>query len=163
MSRSSISQYMGNQISSASPEKTVLMLYDGAIRFLRSAIKEIEENNNIPEKAILIEKTVKIIDYLQSCLDKEKGGEIAENLNKMYDYMSIKLTEANLRNDTAKMREVVDLINTIRDGWNSICDKNSTNNNSTADQTASYVQPPADSRFETTLESQPERKIGIKV
>ncbi len=105
---------------------------------------------------------MKIIEYLQSCLDNEKGGEIALNLNSLYDYIFIRLTEANLRNDTAKMREVVDLLNNIRDGWNSISDKNSANNNSTTDQTASYVQPPADSRLETTLESQPERTIKIK-
>ncbi len=162
MSNNSLSQYRQNQMSAIAPEKTVLMLYDGAIRFLRNAINELDENNDIVAKANSIEKTVKIIEYLQSCLDNEKGGEIALNLNRLYDYISIRLTEANLRNDTAKMREVVDLLNNIRDGWNSISDKNSANNNSTTDQTASYVQPPADSRFETTLESQPERKIGIK-
>ncbi len=162
MINSNILQYRENQISSASPEEVVLMLYDGAIRFIKSAIIEIEEKNNIPEKAILIEKTVKIIEYLQSCLDEEKGDVIAENLNDLYIYISIKLTEANLRNDTAKMKEIVGLLNTIRDGWESICDKNSANNNSTTDQTSSYVQPLDDSRFETTLESQPERKIAIK-
>ena len=77
MSNTSLSRYRESQITATPPEKTVLMLYDGAIRFLESAMKELEENNNMPEKSRLVEKTVKIIDHLQSCLDQEKGGVIA--------------------------------------------------------------------------------------
>ena len=127
MSDASISRYRESQITSATPEETVLMLYEGAIRFLGTAVKELEENGNIPEKSILLEKTVKIIDYLQSCLDSEKGEIIARNLNSLYDYMVIELTKANLKNDTAKMREILGLLITIRDGWHSICNKNNGN------------------------------------
>ncbi|MBC8550224.1 MAG: flagellar export chaperone FliS [Nitrospira sp.] len=113
-------QYRESEMSSASPEKTVLMLFDGGIRFLKKAVSEVAENN-IPEKAILIEKTAKIIEYLQSCLDLEKGGEIAENLERLYHYMLIRLTEANLRNDVAKMEQVIELLSTVREGWSGIC------------------------------------------
>jgi len=123
MLNSKMSRYRENQITTSTSEETVLMLYDGAIRFLRSAIHELTEKNNIPEKAILIEKIVKILDYLQSCLDTDKGGNIAENLNKLYDYMQIKLTEANFYNDTAKMEEVLSLLLTVREGWNDVCNK----------------------------------------
>ena len=113
-----ISQYRETQITSASPEETVLMLYDGAIRFLSSAIRELKENNNASEKSLLIEKTVKIIDYLHSCLDEEKGDVIAKNLKDLYDYMVIGLTRANLDNNTDKMEEILGLLSTIREGWN---------------------------------------------
>ncbi len=161
MPNSSLAQYRQSQISSTAPEKTVLMLYDGAIRFLNSAIKELDENNNIIEKANLIEKTVKIIEYLQSCLDSDKGGEIAENLNKLYDYMSITLTRANLKNDTEKMKEVVGLLNTIRDGWNGICKQN--NGNVSSQQPAAYGSQESTSEMDNAAEPLKERKLEIKV
>ena len=126
MPYSSISQYKESQVSSASPEETVLMLYDGAINFLKSAIRELNENNNVAEKAVLIEKAVKIIEYLQSCLDKEKGGEISDNLERLYEYAAVRLTMANLKNDVAKLEEVIELLSTIRDGWKDICKNKST-------------------------------------
>lgn len=158
MSNNSLSRYRESQITSTSPEKTILMLYDGAIRFLGSAMKELEENNNMPEKSRLVEKTVKIIDHLQSCLDQEKGGEIARNLDGLYDYMSIKLTEANLGNDIPKMEQVMNLLLTIRDGWKDICDKSNGNDNSNKN----YIYPSADFGF-NAVESRPERKVGVKV
>lgn len=151
MSNSNLLRYRENQLTSASPEKTVLMLYEGAIRFIRSAIKELEENNNIPEKSRFLEKTVKIIDHLQSCLDQERGGTIAENLDKLYDYMSIRLTEANLRNDVPKMEEILNLLLTVRDGWKGICGQSNGNG-----------ERPESSAAIAAL-SQPERKIGVKV
>jgi flagellar protein FliS len=123
MLNANMSRYRESQITSSTSEETVLMLYDGAIRFLRSAISELTEKSNISEKALLIEKVVKIIDYLQSCLDTEKGGTIAENLNKLYDYMQIALTRANFSNDTSKMEEVLSLLSTVREGWNDVCSK----------------------------------------
>jgi len=153
-----MSRYRENQITSSTSEETVLMLYDGAIRFLRSAMHEIRENGNIPAKAVLIEKIVKILDYLQSCLDTEKGGTIAENLNRLYDYMQIKLTQANLRNDISTMEEVLGLLLTVREGWNDLCNKKRNSggvrsDNSTASGSASQsgVSNPG-----------LERKVGLK-
>ena len=112
--------YRDNQITSSAPEEIVLMLYDGAIRFLSAAITELAKKN-IPEKALLIEKAVNIIDYLHSCLDKEKGMDIARNMDRLYEYILIRLTEANLKNDGEKIGEVVRLLSTIRDAWADIC------------------------------------------
>jgi flagellar protein FliS len=114
-------QYREMHLASSSPQETVLMLYDGALRFLKDAAREIGENN-IGAKAHLLLKAEKIIDYLQSCLDMEKGEEIAENLNKLYDYMLLRLTEANLHNDVPKLEEIITLLTTLREGWVSICD-----------------------------------------
>ena len=114
-------QYSEVHLASSSPEETVLMLYDGAIRFLKEAMGEIV-GENIVAKVNLLGKVEKIIEYLQSCLDREKGGEIAENLHRLYDYMLIRLTEANLYNDIAKLEEIGKLLGTVREGWASICD-----------------------------------------
>ena len=114
-------QYSEVHLASSSPEETVLMLYDGAIRFLKEAVREIAEEN-IAAKAQVLEKVEKIIEYLQSCLDREQGGEIAENLQRLYEYMLVRLTEANLYNDVAKLEEVGALLGTVREGWATICD-----------------------------------------
>lgn len=159
MPNASFSQYRQSQMSSNAPEKTVLMLYDGAVRFLRAAIREIDENNNISEKANLVEKTVKIIEYLQSCLDNEKGGEISVNLNRLYDYMSVRLTRANLNNDTEKMNEVLNLLLTIRDGWNNICDKGK----GSLELPAVPSQKNAGTNANNDVTSHTEGKVGIRV
>jgi flagellar protein FliS len=97
------------------------MLYDGAIRFLKEAVSEIGQHN-ITAKVRLLEKVEKIIEYLVSCLDMEKGGEIAKNLQSLYSYMLVRLTEANLYNDVAKLEEIAKLLGTVREGWAGICD-----------------------------------------
>ena len=116
-----MNQYREMHVASERPEDVVLKLYDGAIGFLRSAREELVERSNVPEKARLIEKTTKILDYLQSCLDMERGGEIAENLNRLYDYMLVRLTQANAENSGPKIEEVMRLFGTIREGWKEIC------------------------------------------
>jgi flagellar protein FliS len=114
-------QYREVHLASSSPEEAVLMLYDGAIRFLKEASGEIAKKN-IPAKIELLDKVEKIVEYLQSCLDREQGGEIAENLERLYDYMLVRLTEANLYNDVAKLEEIETLLSTVREGWASICE-----------------------------------------
>jgi flagellar protein FliS len=118
-----IASYRQNQILSSTPAQTVLMLYEGAIRFLREAIKELVEKRNIGEKAKRIEKAVNIIDYLKSCLDKDNGGEVAHNFYRIYEYMLIGLTQANLHNDKNKIEEVVKLLLPLAEAWAEICRK----------------------------------------
>ncbi len=151
-------QYNKSKIYSASPEETVLMLYDGAIRFLRSAVAEIVERENIPKKAELIDRALKIIDYLHSCLDKEKGGGIAENLNLLYDYMMIQLTEANMRNDHQKIEEVVNLLITLREGWNKIISDNKRDQEAEVNREWKDV----DAGFHSEYAKAP-KKIAVKV
>jgi flagellar protein FliS len=131
-------QYSEVHLASSSPEETVLMLYDGAIRFLKEAIRELAEEN-IAAKVHLLDKVEKIVEYLQSCLDRENGGEIAENLQRLYDYMLVRLTEANFYNDAAKLEEIGKLLGTVREGWAGICDA------AKKDQETDSSQPEKDS------------------
>jgi len=62
-------------------------------------------------------RAVRLIDGLRSCLDLQRGGEIAANLSALYDYMTRRLTEANLRNDERGLDEVAELLEEIRGGW----------------------------------------------
>ena len=113
-------QYREIGLVCSSPAEMVLMLYDSAIRFVKEAAGKIAENDT-PAKLRLLEKVVKIIEYLTSCLDTENGGEIATNLQNLYSYMLVRLTEANLYNDVAKLEEIVGLLGTVREGWAGIC------------------------------------------
>ena len=140
-----LNNYRQNQILFSTPAQTVLMLYEGAIRFLGQAINKLIEKGNMGEKAKLVEKAVNIIDYLKSCLDKDNGGEVTDNLDRIYEYMLIELTEANLNNDKRKIEEVVKLFLPLAEAWADICRKQNDmddNQPDSGDNTRSFVPVP---------------------
>lgn len=67
-----------------------------------------------------IGETVSIVGGLQASLDQEKGGELAANLDALYDYMQRRLFRANADNDIAAIREVMDLVRTLQEAWSAI-------------------------------------------
>jgi flagellar protein FliS len=110
-------------IASASPHKLIVMLYDGALVALLGAKANIAANN-IAAKGTAISKAITIIDNgLRASLDKEAGGEIAANLDALYDYMSRRLLHANLKNDVPAIDEVHRLLSDLREAWVAIGDK----------------------------------------
>ena len=110
-------------IASASPHKLIVMLYDGALVALLSAKTNIAANN-IAAKGLAISKAISIIDNgLRASLDKNAGGEIAANLDALYDYMSRRLLHANLKNDVQILDEVHGLLADLRGAWVEIGDK----------------------------------------
>jgi len=110
-------------IASASPHKLIVMLYDGALVALLSAKTNIAANN-IAAKGLAISKAITIIDNgLRASLDKDAGGEIAANLDALYDYMSRRLLHANLKNDVPAIEEVHRLLSDLREAWVAIGDK----------------------------------------
>jgi flagellar protein FliS len=110
-------------VAAASPHKLVVMLYDGVIVSLLSAINNIK-SANIGAKGAALSKAITIIDNgLRASLDKKAGGEIAANLDSLYDYMSRRLLEANIKNDVAIIEEVRSLMADLRSAWVEIGDK----------------------------------------
>jgi flagellar protein FliS len=110
-------------VDSASPHKLIVMLYDGALVALLSAKTNIAANN-IAAKGMAISKAITIIDNgLRASLDKEAGGEIAANLDALYDYMSRRLLHANLSNDVPAIDEVHRLLSDLRGAWVTIGEK----------------------------------------
>jgi flagellar protein FliS len=104
-------------IASASPHKLIVMLYDGALVALLSARTNIAAGN-IAAKGSAISKAISIIDNgLRASLDKNAGGEIAANLDALYDYMSRRLLHANLKNDVTIIDEVHGLLADLREAW----------------------------------------------
>ena len=116
MNQYNMNQYQQNQISTASPERILLMLYDGAIRFTRRAIQGVEENN-FEQRRVGISKTMAIIAEFSNSLNHEVGGKIAEDLDSLYDFMLRQLTGANLDNDIEKLKVVEKLLMDLRGTW----------------------------------------------
>jgi flagellar secretion chaperone FliS len=107
-------------VSSASPHQLIVMLFDGAMKALGAAIVNMKANN-IAAKGEAISKAILIIDSgLRASLDKKAGGEIAEGLDSLYEYMGTRLLQANLKNDVAILEEVQRLLGDLRSAWNAI-------------------------------------------
>ena len=113
---------METGVVAASPHKLIVMLFDGALVSINNAMMNMR-SGNIGEKGKAISKAIMIIDSgLRAALDKKVGGEIAEGLDALYEYMSGRLLTANLKNDPAILEEVQRLLTELRDAWNQIGD-----------------------------------------
>ena len=97
------------------------MLYDGVLKFVSVARAGCALPENDPQRLPMVQEGVKrslaIIDELRSTLDKEKGGEYAESLDRLYDYYSRRLLKAQISLDDAPLAEVEKLVETLRGGW----------------------------------------------
>lgn len=111
--------YRKASVQTSDPIKLVVMLYEGAIRNLRQAIGH-HEGGRRAEASDRINKTLDIINYLHNCLDFEKGGEISQNLARLYDYARDTLNEANIHLDVEKIQTAIELLTTLLDGWRGV-------------------------------------------
>ena len=111
-------QEMGvsGNVEQANGHGLITMLFDALILKLSTAKRNIEIDN-IPEKAQALSKGVAIIDGLRCALNKEQGGDIAANLDDLYDYMQRRLSLANVNNDVEIISEVQSLAEEIREAW----------------------------------------------
>lgn len=107
-------------IGAASPHKLIVMLYDGALTAIGSAQVHMKAGN-IPEKGRLISKAIQIVENgLRASLDREAGGQIAQGLDSLYEYMAHRLLMANLNNQPELLEEVHGLLSDLRETWNAI-------------------------------------------
>ncbi len=116
-------QYRQNHVQggveSASPHRLVQMLMEGALEKILAA-KGFMANEDISKKGEQISWAISIIDSLRSCLNVEVGGEFAQNLLNLYNYMEQRLVEANIKNDPLLLDEVGKLMLQIKSGWDAI-------------------------------------------
>ncbi|WP_438335052.1 flagellar export chaperone FliS [Clostridium cochlearium] len=108
--------YKTNSVNYASKEQLLLMVVDGAVKFSKIAKQGIEEKD-IKKAHENIVKTQNIFYELMATLDVEKGGEWAENLMKIYDFIIQRLVQANIKKDVKIMDEIIPIIEDIRDTW----------------------------------------------
>jgi flagellar protein FliS len=124
--RSALNQYqkvgLQSAVEQASPHRLIQMLMEGALSRIASAIGHMARGET-EAKGRQISLAISIIDGLRGSLDQDKGGEIASNLDRLYDYMCRRLLEANLKNDTGMLTEVQSLMHQIKSGWDAISDQ----------------------------------------
>lgn len=116
-------QYRNNQILTASQEQILLLLYDGAIRFCRQAIAASDAGDS-EQKIGRIAKTYAIIDEFSKSLNHEVGGQIAEDLERLYDFMLRELIDARKDTSGTKLKVVESLLLDLRDTWGQAVDIN---------------------------------------
>jgi flagellar protein FliS len=112
-------------LSSADPHRMVMMLFDGVLEAIRIAALHMTAGRTA-EKGKLLSKALRIVEEgLKASLDKEAGGALANQLASLYDYASLRLLQANLRNDHHALTEVAKLLADLRDAWAQIAPRTS--------------------------------------
>ncbi len=113
--------YRANAVLTASPGQLVLMLYDGALRALALTREAFQRpDSDVARLQVINHQLLKaqaILSELQGGLNYEAGGEVAHNLNRVYDYYKRRLFEANLRKQAAPVAEVEQLLGEVRGAW----------------------------------------------
>ena len=108
--------YKQMQITTASPAQILIMLYEGAIQNVKRAILAMEQKNTA-EKGKYIGKTHDIINELTLSLNHEVAGQIAKDLERLYNFMVSQLLKANVNNDKEALVSVQKNLETLLDGW----------------------------------------------
>jgi flagellar protein FliS len=114
-----IAAYQDNAVTTQRKGRLIVLLYDGAIKFMKLAIKELEAEN-YEAKGKYINKARDIINELNAILDVNAGGEIASNLRELYCFMNSRLSEANIKRDPKMIREVIELMEELNQSWKAI-------------------------------------------
>ncbi len=111
--------YQAVQVTTTDRGRLLLMMYEGAIKFLKLSVVGLEEKD-IPKFCRYLSKGQAIIAELMNTLDFEKGGNIARDLDRLYDFMLFYLSEANLYRDPQRITKVLGLIDTIYSAYREI-------------------------------------------
>ena len=129
MDREASQKYLAQQVMSASPAKLVAMLYERAITLLHDAVGAIEAGD-IERRWVANSKATEIVVELWQALDMEAGGEIAENLNRLYGFMVMRLTMVDTENSVQAARDVIGLLEPLRRSWHELADGEGANGES---------------------------------
>lgn len=116
MNKNAYQKYKNTSVQSASKEKILLMLYEGAIKFTKLAIKAAEEKK-IADRGTNIGRAYDIIMELNNTLDHNVGGQVASQLEQLYMFMMEQYTKANISGNPEPLQQNLKLLNTLYDGW----------------------------------------------
>ncbi len=117
-----LSQYKRTNVETASGIELVVMCYEHAIRFLREA-KEHYENEEYLEKGRALQRALDIINELKCSLDFDRGGEIANNLDSIYNFLIKSLLHADIQRDLHIFDSVSEILSELKEAWESIIHK----------------------------------------
>ena len=119
MAQHSVNKYKKTEVTTADQGKLILMMYDGAIKFIEIAKIKLKEND-MAGKGVYISKAEGVISELMASLNIEGGGEIALSLEKLYAFINRQLRIANVNKDIKPLDISVKLLKTLKEGWDEI-------------------------------------------
>jgi len=119
--KNGVEAYRDAAITTQSKGRLIVLLYEGAIKFMKLAIQELEAKQiNYEAKDRYIGRAQDIINELNAVLDTDAGGEIAANLRALYCFMNNRLSQANIKCDPQMIREVITMMEELNQGWKTI-------------------------------------------
>ena len=116
-------QYVNVQFNTTDQGRLILMAYDGAIRFCHSAEECITQGDK-QGKGLWLTRAFDTVAELRNSLRPEKGGELAEHLNKAYIFINNQITLANVMNRPEYVRNALTMLESLRDAWREVVHKN---------------------------------------
>jgi len=116
------STYQTVQVTTTDRGRLLLMMYEGAIKFLKQSKAGLEAND-LAKFCRFLSKAQAIIAELMNTLDFEKGGTIARDLDRLYDFMLFYLTEANIHRDARRIQKTIGLLDTIYRAYKTIIER----------------------------------------
>lgn len=117
-----VESYRTHAVSTQQSGKLIVMLYDGAVKYLDIAAEKLAEGD-CEGKGMYIGKAQDVVAELNNCLDLEAGGELAENLQALYSFVHRMLSTANAERDSEKIRQCKQILAELRDAWKQVAEK----------------------------------------
>lgn len=116
MSQNPYAKYKQTQVISATREQILLMLYEGAIKYTKLALKATEEKK-VVDRCTQLGRAYDIVMELNNTLDHSVGGEISSTLEQLYTFVTDQFTQANLTGDPEPLRNALKVLETLFEGW----------------------------------------------
>ena len=113
-------QYRQTQVTTVDKGRLIVLLYEGAIKFLREAVRA-QTEGDIPAKAGFINRALDIISELSQSLNMQDGGEIAFNLKRIYQFWTDHLLKAKISRDSTAMTDVIEMLENLIQAWQHVC------------------------------------------
>ncbi len=113
------SEYHNNSISTSSQGRLVMMMYEGAIRFVTMAMTCMDQKD-VSGQGNNIQKTYDIVNELSLALNMDEGGEVSRKLDNLYQFILKQLTQANIQSDKKALESVLKILSTLEEGWDQV-------------------------------------------
>jgi len=111
-----VNEYRKSAVNGASPLQLVIMLYDGALKFMEAG-KHAMQTSDLPKQNASLQRAQRIVMELMSCLDLQQGGEVAKNLLALYTYVLNQLVEANMNDQVEPIDRSMKVLSDLRESW----------------------------------------------
>ena len=114
-----VNQYAKTQVQTASSVQVIVLLYDGTIQSLKLAKAGIL-TNNYQDKARFLERALRVVSELSAALDMDRGGTVAVNLRRVYEYVQFELLQANLHHDPSHLEGPIRCLSSLQEAWQEV-------------------------------------------